>query len=72
MSCTGDMSWFGRRGPWPATSWWSPIANPLRPPRPPHCDFAMSLRLDNIELGQYWVNPLSVPESPSPESSTPQ
>ena len=23
-----------------------------RPPRPPHCDFAMSLLLDDVELGQ--------------------
>eukprot|EP00966_Prymnesium_polylepis_P064613 1498403-Prymnesium_polylepis.1 len=38
-----------------AASWWSPIANPPRcprPPRPPHCVFAMSLLLDDVELGQ--------------------
>eukprot|EP00966_Prymnesium_polylepis_P332900 7388377-Prymnesium_polylepis.1 len=51
MDCSQLLdSWNGRRS-WSvaAASWWSPIASPPRcprPPRPPHCEFAMSLPFD--------------------------
>eukprot|EP00966_Prymnesium_polylepis_P287043 6630285-Prymnesium_polylepis.1 len=61
---TENYSWNGRRGPWwPRHGGHRLPSNPPRCPRPPrlpHCHFAMSLLLlDDVELGQ-----TSVFESP--------
>eukprot|EP00966_Prymnesium_polylepis_P055055 1272746-Prymnesium_polylepis.1 len=42
-----------------------PTAVPAAAPRPPHCDFAMSLK-PYYSTTSNWVKLLSVPESPSP------
>ena len=49
------MSWLGRRGPWRPRQGRGHPRHPPRCPRPPQlpqCDFAMSLLLTDVELGQ--------------------
>ena len=75
--CPDGMSWFGRRDLWRPCQG---VDHPRQPPRcpwpqPPHCDFATSLLLGDVELGfgldkDNWVKLLSVPGSLSPELYT--